>query len=309
MRKSANTYLYLILAMLAWGSVYPVSKYLMSDLSPMTLAFLRYFTAILALAPLFIIEIRKNSKKIDFKSILILTAAGLTGTAIFAVFLYAGVSRSTASNGSIIINTQPVFTAIFAPLLIKERISFIQIAGVAVGFIGMFLVVTGGSFNPGAGENGIFTGNLLLVCGAVSMSFYGILIKTPVKEYGSLISTWISMAIGTAVLFVINLFTNTDFFIELTIPAGRDILLIIYLGSIATAAAYLLFSMALRLTDVLKATAFKFLIPVSGVGLSVLLLGERPVIAAYAGIFIVIFSVFLIQRSEKTVNVEPKTSM
>ncbi len=297
MRESGKTTIFLITAMLAWGSVYPVSKYLMADISPGVLGFLRYFTAIIALSPFFVIEIRKNNIKFDAKSVFLFFSAGLTGTTLLAIFLFSGVARSTASNGSIIINSQPIFTAILAPLLIRESVSGIQTAGILAGFAGMFLVVTGGNFNFSSGGSNYLFGNLLLLAGAVSMSLYGIIIKAPVKKYGSIIATWISMTAGTIILFLYNLFTVDHFLNQVFIPAGTDVLLIVYLGSIGTAAAYLLFSLALHKIDVLKATAFKFLIPVSGISLSMIFLGERPAIAVYAGIFIVIFSVFLIQRN------------
>ncbi|MDC7227073.1 MAG: DMT family transporter [Spirochaetales bacterium] len=309
MRESARPVTYLIIAMLAWGSVYPVSKYLMTDISPMTMAFLRYIAAIITLSPMFIIEIRKNSKKIDFKSLIILTAAGLAGTAVFSIFLYFGIAHSTASNGSILINTQPVFTAVLAFFLLGESISRRQIIGIAIGIAGIVLVVTGGDFSLFKTGGEVLSGNLLLLCGAVSMSLYGILIKEPVRRLGSLATTYISMLIGTVVLFFVNFIINKNFFTELSSPSGMDILLIIYLGSIATAAAYLFFSMSLKYFDVVRATAFKFLIPVSGITLSILFLGERPASAAYAGIFIVIISIFLIQRQNNFINADMKTRM
>ncbi len=296
MGKSRKTTIYLISAMIAWGSVYPVSKYLMSDLSAMTLGFLRYFVAIISLTPFFIPEIIKNGKKININMIILLIAAGLAGTAVFGFFLYTGVARSTASNGSILINTQPIFASLLAPLLIKERIRGSQIAGIIIGFAGMLLVVTGGKFDFSPESNNYIAGNTLLVLGAISMALYGIIIKKPVREIGGILTTWLSMAFGTLLLFITSLFVVNNFFYELSSIKGRDILLILYLGSIATAAAYMLFSLSLKEYDVVTSTAYKFLIPVSGVSLSIIFLEERPAIAVYAGILIVVFSVFLIQK-------------
>lgn len=283
--------------MLAWGSVYPVSKYLISDLNPLVLAFFRYFTAIIALTPFFIKEFRKNSKKIDKKSYFIFILSGLAGTTVFAVFLFFGINLSSASNGSIIINTQPVFAAILAPIIIHESLSRKQILGVIIGLVGMLVVITGGKLDIFASGSEMLTGNILLLCGAISMSLYGIIMKSTVKKYGGMLSTWFSMVIGTAVLFLITISTVDDFAGNLKSLGGRDIILIIYLGFVATGAAYLFFTQSLEHIEVVKATAFKFLIPVSGVSLSILFLGERPAIATYAGIIIVIFSVFLIQQS------------
>ena len=303
-----RTTTFLIFSMIAWGSVYPVSKYLMTETDPMVVGFLRYFTAVITMAPFFIMDIGKNSKKISGRNLLQLTAAGLTGTTVFAFFLYAGVARSTASIGSIIINTQPLFAALLAPLLLKESNSRSQIIGVFVGFTGMFLVVTGGEFKSLAGGSSMLTGNILLIFGAISMCLYGIIIKKPAKELGGITATWLSMAIGTLALFLVNFILTDDFITQATSFKGRDLLLVVYLGSIATAAAYLLFTLALTKINVVTATAFKFLVPVSGVSLSIIFLGERPALLVYAGIFIVIFSVFLIQRAPVRLSAEQETT-
>ena len=297
MGSRKNVYLLLILAMLAWGSLYPVSKYLMADISPLFLALLRYTFATASLLPFFIIEIAKNNNKFDIKSIINFSVSGIFGITLFSVFLFFGISLSTASKGSILTNTQPVFTAILAPLFLGERLSGTQAAGIAAGLIGIILVVTGGNLEVFSGEGSVLTGSLLLICGAVSMSLYSILLKSSIQKYGGIIATWLSMAAGTLFLLLINIITGSTDFNILAALHLRDLLLIIYMGVIATAIAYLLFNLSLKKIDVVKATGFKFLIPVSGVGLSILFIGERPAITLFAGIIIVIFSVFLIQNN------------
>ncbi len=294
----SRTYTILIIAMIAWGSVYPASKYLMAEISPFFAAFLRYGIGIIALTPFFLVEIQKNNNHPDSKSILVFLIAGICGVAVFAYFLFTGVSLSTASNGSVIINTQPVFTAILAPLLVREHIGKIQIAGIITGFAGMFLVVTGGDIHSLLAGNNIIKGNVLLLAGAVSMSLYGIILKKPIIRYGSIIPTWYSMMFGTILLTVFNIATGSFSGFSVENFSMFDITLVIYLGTVGTAFAYLLFNLSLKSVDVIIATAFKFLIPVSGILLSVLFIGERPGISVYAGVIIVIFSVFLIQRKE-----------
>ena len=112
------------------------------------------------------------------------------------------------------------------------------------------------------------------------------------------------MAAGTLILLLINVFSGLSDFKSLSVLNYNDLFLIIYMGTIATALAYLLFNLSLKKIEVIRATGFKFLIPVSGVGLSVLFLGERPGIVSYAGILIVIFSIFLIQRNVATTKAE-----
>jgi drug/metabolite transporter (DMT)-like permease len=65
---------------------------------------------------------------------------------------------------------------------------------------------------------------------------------------------------------------------------------------IGTALVYPLFNLALKATGVVRAVGFKLLIPVFGIALSIILLGERPGLFTYVGAAIVIVSVYLIQR-------------
>ncbi|MBI9106952.1 MAG: DMT family transporter [Spirochaetales bacterium] len=299
MDRKTGSILLLITAMIAWGSLYPVSKYIMTELNPLTLSFLRYFFGIIALTPFFIVEIQKKSDQIKAKDYLVFALTGFLGITIFAIFLFYGIKLSTASNGSIIANTQPLFTALLAPLLIHERINKFQILGLIIGFIGMLLVVTGGNFNNLSIGSSVLTGNLLLACAAVSMSIYSIFLKSSIRKFGGMIPTFLSMAAGTALLLLINIFSE-GFISDLKVLARpSDLLLIVYLGCISTAFAYILFNNSLRYIDVIKASGFKFLIPVSGVGLSIIFLKERPSLFVYGGILLVFISVFFIQSSSK----------
>jgi drug/metabolite transporter (DMT)-like permease len=65
---------------------------------------------------------------------------------------------------------------------------------------------------------------------------------------------------------------------------------------VGTALVYPLFNLALKANGVVRAVGFKLLIPVFGIALSVVLLGERPGLYTYSGAVIVIASVYLIQR-------------
>jgi drug/metabolite transporter (DMT)-like permease len=55
-------------------------------------------------------------------------------------------------------------------------------------------------------------------------------------------------------------------------------------------------AVALKDTGVLRAVGFKLLIPVFGIALSVILLGERPGLPTYAGALTAIASAYLIQH-------------
>ena len=75
--------------MVSWGSLYPVSKFMMSGISPLTMAFFRYITGTLTLAVFFIIENSKNSNRIPVKDKILIALLGLPGITIFSVLLFS----------------------------------------------------------------------------------------------------------------------------------------------------------------------------------------------------------------------------
>jgi drug/metabolite transporter (DMT)-like permease len=73
--------------------------------------------------------------------------------------------------------------------------------------------------------------------------------------------------------------------------------LLLYIGIVATAVGYLLLNQSFHHLGVVRAMGLKFLIPVFGFVLSVVLLQERPALMDYIGSGIVIAAVVLIQNA------------
>ena len=286
----------LVMAMFFWGSAYPVSKYIMCSIHPSFMAFLRHSMGFLPLIPFFIVEKRKLTVPISIRDIIAMSGIGIFGIAGFALFLFYGVNLSSAATGSTLANTQPIFAVILSPLILKEKLTRRHIFGTALGLIGMILVTTGGKFSAlDIGESYI-TGNLLLICAALSMTLYNITLKRYIRTYGGMIPTFFTMLSGSVVLFAYTL-TITDWHTQISGIGGfSDMLLILYLGLFATALPFFLFNYALKYVDVIRAAGFKFLIPVTGVTLSVIFIHERPCPWTVTGIAIVVFSVIILQR-------------
>lgn len=282
--------------MFCWGSAYPVSKYIMCTVHPAFMAFTRHFMGFLPLIPFFFLERRKLGKPIVLKDMLMMSFIGTFGIAGFALFLFYGVDLSSAATGSTLANTQPIFAVVLAPLILKEPLHRWEIFGAVTGLFGMFLVTTGGNFTGLAVGGGYFMGNLLLLCAAICMTMYNITLKGYIRTYGGMIPTFFTMLSGSLVLMAVSLGLN-DWSVQLREFHGTlDVILVLYLGIIATALPFFLFNYVLKYMDVLRAAGFKFLIPVTGVALSMLFIGEKPGVWTLIGIVIVVISVIILQR-------------
>jgi drug/metabolite transporter (DMT)-like permease len=276
------------------ATVFPATKHLSRDVSPVTIAFFRYFWGTIPLVPFFIIEKKRKRRRVSGSDILAMTGLGALGIALFSICFTFGLKLSTAYNGSLLINSQPIFTTFLAPLIIKEDFSLVRILGALAGGIGVYFIVAGGL---GAGEiltHEYFWGNLILLGGALSISIYSILLKRYVIKYGGFVPTFLTMLSGTVFLLAAALFiSGSELFQGITLKSWP---LLIYIGVVGTALVYPLFNLALKANGVVRAVGFKLLIPVFGIALSVVLLGEKPGLFTYIGAAIVIASVYLVQR-------------
>jgi len=284
----------LIFVMFILATVFPATKHLSKDISPATIAFFRYFWGTIPLIPFFIVENRRNRRALNYRDVLVMFGLGVLGIALFSICYNFGLKLSTAYNGSLLINSQPIFTTLLAPLIIKEDFSGVRTVGALAGVAGVYLIVAGGLRLGDILTHEYFWGNLILLGGALSISIYSILLKRYVIRYGGFIPTFLSMLSGAVALLVAAIIIDGNRFFQGITP--RSWPLLIYIGVIGTALVYPLFNLALKATGVVRAVGFKLLIPVFAVAMSVFLLGERPGLFTYVGAAVVIASVYLIQR-------------
>jgi len=283
----------LIFVMFILATVFPATKRLSRDVSPVTIAFLRYFWGTVPLIPFFIVEKKKKRRSLSGLDILAMTGLGALGIALFSVCFTFGLKLSTAYNGSLLINSQPIFTTLLAPLIIKEDFSLVRILGSFAGGVGVYFIVAGGLGPGNILTHEYFRGNLILLGGALSISVYSILLKRYVIKYGGFIPTFLTMLSGTMFLLAAALLlSGSAVFQGISLKSWP---MLIYIGVVGTALVYPLFNLALKANGVIRAVGFKLLIPVFGIALSVVLLGERPGLFTYIGAVIVIASVYLIQ--------------
>jgi drug/metabolite transporter (DMT)-like permease len=284
----------LIFVMFILATVFPATKHLSKAISPATIAFFRYFWGTVPLIPLFVVDKRRKGRFLNRRDTLAMFGLGVVGIALFSICFNFGLKLSTAYNGSLLINSQPIFTTLLAPLIIKEDFSGVRTAGALAGVAGVYLIVAGGVPLGELLTHEYFWGNLILLGGALSISIYSILLKRYVIKYGGLVPTFLSMLSGTVVLIVAAVFITGKRVFQGITPGSWPLL--IYIGVVGTALVYPLFNLALKATGVVRAVGFKLLIPVFGIALSIILLGERPGLFTYIGAVIVIGSVYLIQR-------------
>ena len=176
--------------------------------------------------------------------------------------------------------------------------------GIIIGLVGIVFVTTRGDFRALSLQNDYLVGNLLCILAAVCLSYFYVGLKKYVIKFGSTVPTFITTAAGTGVLFV-AVFVGGGRFSALGSVGWKEWLFILYIGVIATALTFLLFHKAITLIGVIRATGFKFLVPVFGIILAMIFLEEKLNILVLLGIAIVLIAIATIQIPGKKSNLSP----
>ncbi|MEM4157566.1 MAG: DMT family transporter [Candidatus Methanomethylicaceae archaeon] len=168
----------LLLSTVIWGVSFPVVKAALADMDPFIFVFLRFGIASLLVLG-YSAFLKKNISRL-FSS-RILWILGITNAIGFAMEFY-GMTLTTASKASLLVNVNVVFMAIFAAHLLNERMTPKTIAGILLGLIGVALITTEG--DPSRLTGGSIIGDLIIFLGGIVWAYSNIYNKRAATELG-----------------------------------------------------------------------------------------------------------------------------
>ena len=192
---------------------------------------------------------------------------GLVSTAIQYLFYYIGLAHSTGVKVSIVTSTSTFFSVLLAHFIYSnDRLTLRRSLGCLLGFAGVVVVNL-----AGAGLDLSFTllGEGFIIIAALMFSAAGIYGKRVSRQVDPIVMTGWQLGLGGAILVGAGLGMDGHF--------GRfeldSALLLAYLA-VVSAAAFTLWSVLMKHNPVGSVAIFNTLIPVFGVLLSGLVLGE-----------------------------------
>jgi drug/metabolite transporter (DMT)-like permease len=168
----------LLLPTVIWGVSFPVVKAALGEMDPFLFVFLRF--GIASVLVLFYLALSKKSISRLFQD-RILWVLGITNALGFAMEFY-GMTMTTASKASLLVNVNVVFMAIFAARLLGERMNLRTIAGIILGVVGVALITTEG--DPSRLSGGSILGDIIIFLGGIVWAYSNIYNKRAATELG-----------------------------------------------------------------------------------------------------------------------------
>jgi drug/metabolite transporter (DMT)-like permease len=214
----------------------------------------------------------------------------IVGVALYYVLFNLALAYTSASQTALIQSAFPAIVAVMAVFWLRERVTRQRFAGIALAIVGVVLIVA--TQDDAAARNPLL-GNALAFASVLSWGTYTILAKR-ISDADPIAVTAVISLIGTVMLVPAALIENAD--VSLSSIPRDGWLAILYLGGLASAASYLLYSRALRDIDASLVGAYINLAPVIGVVSGVLVLGEALTTTAILGGVMVLAGVWLSSR-------------
>ena len=204
-----------------------------------------------------------KTKPIEKKDRLTILKCGLFGMSINIAAFIAGLDYSTPVNSSILIIISPIFVVILSFFIFKNKINFIKILGIILGFIGAMILILTADSNSSIGRN-IPLGNFLFIVNSISYAYYLIIVKPMAEKYDLItLFKWLFL-IGLIFNFPlgINQFLDVDWAI---LPLWEAVLPMVFVVVGTTCMTYFLNGYALSKITSTEVAVFMYLQPIIGI--------------------------------------------
>ncbi len=207
-------------------------------------------------------------------------ALGLVNVSLAFWAMFAGVAGLATGTAAVLANAQPLLILLPAWWLFGERVSVRTGIALIVGFGGLLVVAV-----PGGGGSGAL---LSLVAAAAVTA--GTLMVRHLVGVDVVVASAAHFLIGGLVLAVVAFLVEGVPEIAWT---PRFIIVVAFLGLVATAATTLAWFVEAQRSRLSSLTVWMFLIPVFGLLIGIIVLGERPDVWTGVGLALVLISMWV----------------
>ena len=235
-----------------------------------------------------------NIKKRQWKEVIIMGL--LSTTAAYFFFNIANVNITSTINSTILAQSTIFFAAILAHFAYKnDKLTPIKVSGLVVGFIGLIISQLTGGVHLSDMFSFSLTGEGFMLIYGLLAALATMLAKRIGSTLNSFVMTGWNLIIGSLGLYIIGFIMGGRLSaINWTVTGGALLMIL----AAASAIPFSLWYWAAQYGNLGEITVYKFIMPISGSILAVLL-GESVTVSLMVGLALVCLSIILINRPSK----------
>ena len=272
---------------LMWSSAFTSARIIVADAPPISVLAIRFaISGTIAIIIAWALGQSWRLSKAEWRATLIF---GICQNAAYLGLNFVAMQTIEASIAAIIASTMPLLVALAGWLVFKERIPWLGVAGLVAGIAGVVMIM---GTRVGAGAD--WTGIAFCVAGVLALTIATLAVRNVASGRNVLMMIGFHMWIGSAVLSVVALGTETWSVNYSLSWAAAFVYTILVPGLAATWVWFLLVG---RIGAV-KAATFHFLNPFLGVAIAAAILGEQLALSDIVGVAVIAAGIYAVQRAK-----------
>lgn len=291
----------LLLVALLWGATFTTGKAAVHGVPALTTAMLRFGLASLVLLPIYAYQRRGASllpNTLDaWRAIVLL---GVTAVFGYNALFFGGLRLAPSSDSILLIpTTNPIWTALFATLILGDRVGQRLRIGMTVAVLGMLLVLAGGPSASFGGDR--LLGNLMFVAAAIIFGLSHVIGRIATRHVTPLGATALAGIVGSLMLLPGALIEGgIDDLASAPVGFWMAISFVAFGG---TALGYVLWYRGVQELGAGNTSFYTNLVPIFGLTLSAIFLGEHPTWLQVVGGAIMLAAVIWVTRRPRAVPI------
>ncbi|ORU90572.1 MAG: multidrug transporter permease [Cycloclasticus sp. symbiont of Poecilosclerida sp. M] len=278
----SSAWFLLVLVVVIWSANWPIMKIGLRSIDPWGFTVARLAIALVAISILLLCM--GQFKRPHKQDLPIVFSVGILLFAAFVIFIHEGLAHVNAGRAALLSYTTPLWVAPGAYFFLKEKITRFKLIGLSLGLCGLIILFNPLSFDWGNSE--VAKGNILLVMAAVVWAASIVHVRSHQWQGSVLSLTPWQILVALVVVLPLAWFADT----RPTQWSGELVLILLYNGMLATGLAQWA---SMRITQLLPAVTVSIgflLVPVAGILLSSIWLGEPFTVVLATGMALIICS-------------------
>jgi drug/metabolite transporter (DMT)-like permease len=267
------------------GTAAAVTRYLVSDADPLTLAILRWGIGFVCVLPVALILRARWPRGRDVFGV---AGLGFCFFGLFFILYNLAISYTTAARASLALSTLPLQTMLVGGLLGVEPLTARKSVGVGIAVLGVFAAL---ATDLAAAPPGALRGELITAGAVLCMAFYNVWSRPFIQRSSALGFLTVGMGSGAVALVALGGLTN-----RVSVLGGFGTpqwIAGIYLGVFGGALAFMLWVLALQWATPTRVASTITVNPIAAALLADRLIGEPITPNLIAGLVVVVAGIWV----------------
>lgn len=280
---------WLFVMLMLWSFNYVAGKIALRTLDPLSLASFRIELAALVMLPIYFAQ--PHRAPLRLRDMGPFAYLGFFGVIVNQGLFTIGLNYTTSDHSAVIIAIGPIIILFLARALKLEALTIGKIVGMAISFVGVYLLETE---QGSPAHSPYLLGDMITLCGVIGFATYTVLGKRVAAQYDAIsMNTFNCVA---AAIMLLPLAIRQAVHLSWHSVALSGWLGMIYMAVGSSVAAYTIMYWVLRYMTASRVGAMSYFQPVVVILLSIAFLSEHPTRNLLEGTALVLVGVFLAER-------------